>query len=61
MSEIRDQVLERFLRYVQIDTQSNEEAESYPPPRNSSTSCGRSSTSCARSDWPMPRSTSGAT
>ncbi len=30
MSEIRDQVLERFLRYVQIDTQSNEEAESYP-------------------------------
>lgn len=30
MSEIRDQVLERFLRYVQIDTQSNEESESYP-------------------------------
>jgi len=30
MSEIRDQVLERFLRYVQIDTQSVEEAESYP-------------------------------
>jgi len=30
MSEIRDRVLERFLRYVQIDTQSVEEAESYP-------------------------------
>lgn len=30
MSEIRDQVLERFLRYVQIDTQLNEESESYP-------------------------------
>lgn len=30
MSEIRDQVLERFLRYVQIDTQSSEESESYP-------------------------------
>jgi tripeptide aminopeptidase len=30
MSEIRDRVLERFLRYVQIDTQSNEESESYP-------------------------------
>jgi tripeptide aminopeptidase len=30
MSEIRDRVLERFLRYVQIDTQSTEESESYP-------------------------------
>jgi tripeptide aminopeptidase len=30
MSEIRDRVLERFLRYVQIDTQSNEESETYP-------------------------------
>jgi tripeptide aminopeptidase len=30
MSEIRDQVLERFLRYVQIDTQSKEDSESYP-------------------------------
>ena len=30
MSEIRDRVLERFLRYVQIDTQSVEESESFP-------------------------------
>jgi tripeptide aminopeptidase len=30
MSEIRDQVLERFLRYVQIDTQSKEDSDSYP-------------------------------
>ncbi|KAB2966464.1 MAG: peptidase T [Thermoanaerobaculia bacterium] len=30
MSEIRDQVLERFLRYVQIDTQSKEDSETYP-------------------------------
>jgi len=30
MSEIRDQVLERFLRYVQIDTQSREDSDTYP-------------------------------
>ena len=30
MSEIREQVLERFLRYVKFDTQSVEESESYP-------------------------------
>jgi tripeptide aminopeptidase len=30
MSEIRKQVLERFLRYVKYDTQSVEESESYP-------------------------------
>jgi tripeptide aminopeptidase len=30
MSEIREQVLERFLRYVKYDTQSVEESESYP-------------------------------
>ena len=30
MSEIRDQVLQRFLRYVQIDTQSREDSETYP-------------------------------
>ncbi|MFN7940718.1 MAG: peptidase T [Thermoanaerobaculia bacterium] len=30
MSEIRDRVLERFLRYVQIDTQSDEKSTSYP-------------------------------
>ncbi len=30
MSEIRKNVLERFLRYVQIDTQSDEASESYP-------------------------------
>jgi tripeptide aminopeptidase len=30
MSKVRDKVLERFLRYVQIDTQSEEGAESYP-------------------------------
>lgn len=30
MTELRDKVLERFLRYVQIDTQSVEDSESYP-------------------------------
>jgi tripeptide aminopeptidase len=30
MSEIREQVLERFLRYVKVDTQSVEDAQSYP-------------------------------
>ncbi len=30
MSEICEQVLERFLRYVKFDTQSVEESESYP-------------------------------
>jgi len=30
MSEIRKHVLERFLRYVQIDTQADEASESYP-------------------------------
>lgn len=30
MSEIRDRVLERFLRYVRIDTQSEEKSTTYP-------------------------------
>lgn len=30
MSEVRDKVLERFLRYVQVDTQAEEGSESYP-------------------------------
>jgi len=30
MSELKDQVLERFLRYVQIDTQSQEDSDAYP-------------------------------
>jgi tripeptide aminopeptidase len=30
MSEIREQVLERFLRYVRIDTQSDEASTTYP-------------------------------
>jgi len=30
MDEVKDRVLERFLRYVQIDTQSNEASEDYP-------------------------------
>ena len=30
MSELRERVLERFLRYVRIDTQSDEKATSYP-------------------------------
>lgn len=30
MSELRERVLERFLRYVQIDTQSDESSTTYP-------------------------------
>ncbi len=30
MSELRDRVLERFLRYVRIDTQSDEKSTTYP-------------------------------
>jgi len=30
IEEVRDRVLERFLRYVQVDTQSNEASEDYP-------------------------------
>ncbi len=30
MRELKDQVLERFLRYVQIDTQSQEDSDAYP-------------------------------
>jgi len=34
---MNDTVLERFLRYVAIDTQSSEESTSYPAPRSNST------------------------
>src|SRR5690242_15059677 len=30
MSELRERVLERFLRYVRIDTQSDEKSTTYP-------------------------------
>ncbi len=30
MSDLKNRVLERFLRYVQIDTQSQEDADAYP-------------------------------
>jgi len=30
IEEVRDRVLERFLRYVQVDTQSNEASQDYP-------------------------------
>ena len=30
MSELRERVLERFLRYVRIDTQSDEKSDTYP-------------------------------
>ena len=29
-AEVADDVLERFLRYVQVDTQSDEDSETYP-------------------------------
>ena len=55
-------LLDRFLRYVRVDTQSARDRDAEPEhARASSTSAGCSSTSCARSGSTTPRSTTTAT
>ena len=62
ITPVQTSVLERFLRYVTVDTQSDENSTTYPSTAQAARAAATSwSTSCARSAWPTPPSTSTAT
>ena len=51
-AELAEDAAERLLRYARIDTRSDEESETYPSPKVSSSSCVSFVTSSSRSGSP---------